>query len=242
MLVTMEVSHGKRISPQVWELSPLDLSIYQYEQRCKNYYYKKKPPFGETEKQRDLRLGELKEAKAYLDLEKRRIIAMTSVEAQLDAYRNEFRNEQDEEKRLALYEGEKHHPTEVLENNLRLVGRAQPSERFTAHHLVEGKGKLPITADVRLTLFLNDIRINDPDNGVWMPRTDEDRGHWAMPKAVPHSRIHTHNYERWIHGQIEHLQSELEIRGKLQILRAHLKNGTQPPQVTQKPDKAWTGK
>ena len=238
----MEVSHGKRISPQVWELSPLDLSIYQYEQRCKNYYYKKKPPFGETEKQRELRLSELKEAKAYLDLEKRRIIAMTSVEAQLDAYRNEFRNEQDEEKRLALYEGEKHHPTEVLENNLRLVGRAQPSERFTAHHLVEGKGKLPITADVRLTLFLNDIRINDPDNGVWMPQTDEDRGHWAMPKAVPHSRIHTHNYERWIHGQIEHLQSEQEIRGKLQILRTHLKNGTQPPQVTQKPDKAWTGK
>jgi hypothetical protein len=61
----MEVSHGKRISPQVWELSPLDLSIYQYEQRCKNYYYKKKPSFGATKKQRDLRLGELKEAKAY---------------------------------------------------------------------------------------------------------------------------------------------------------------------------------
>jgi|TARA_Y100001934_G_scaffold283626_1_gene404938 hypothetical protein len=238
----MEVSHGKRVSPHVWELSPLDLSIYQYEQRCKNYYYKKKPPSGETPEQKVLRLAQLKQDRMFLDLEKRRILSMTSVEAQLAAYRDEYRSEEDEEKRLSLYEQEKHHPTEVLENNLRLVGRAKPGERFTAHHLVEGKGKLPITADVRLTLFLNNVRINDPDNGVWMPRTEADRGHWAMPKAVPHSRIHTHNYERWIHGQIEHLQSELEIRGKLQILRAHLKNGTQPPQVTQKPDKAWSGR
>ena len=238
----MEVSHGKRISPQVWELSPLDLSIYQYEQRCKNYYYKKKPPSGETPEQRQARLTELKQAKAYLDLEKRRILSMTSVEAQLAAYRDEYRGEQDEEKRLSLYEQEKHHPTEVLEKNLRRVGRAQPSPRFTAHHIVEGKGKLPITADVRLTLFLNDIRINDPDNGVWMPKDDNDAGHWAMPKATPHSRIHTHNYERWVHGQIEHLQSEREIRAKLQILRTHLKNGTQPPEVTQKPDKTWNGR
>ncbi|MGH1373164.1 MAG: hypothetical protein ACRBBW_14075 [Cellvibrionaceae bacterium] len=44
----MEVSHGKRLSPQVWELSALDFSIYQYEQRCKNYHYKKKRVAGET--------------------------------------------------------------------------------------------------------------------------------------------------------------------------------------------------
>ncbi len=167
---------------------------------------------------------------------------MASVEAQLDKYRNEYKAEADEEKRLELYESEKHHPTQVLENNLRAAGRAKPSARYTAHHLVEGKGRLPVTADVRFTLFLNDIRINDPDNGVWMPRGDADRGHWAMPKAVPHSQIHTHNYERWIHGQIEHLQSEQEIRGKLQILRAQLKNGTQPAKVTEKSDKTWVGK
>jgi A nuclease family of the HNH/ENDO VII superfamily with conserved AHH len=237
----MEVSHGKRLSPQVWELSPLDLSIYQYEQKCKNYHYRKKKVPGETEDQRKTRLSELKEARAYLDLEKKRILCLASVESQLDKYRNEFKSESDEEKRLELYESEKHHPTAVLEENLKKVGRAQPSQRFTAHHLVEGKGKLPVTADVRLTLFLNDIRINDPDNGVWMPRDKNDRGHWAMPKATPHSQIHTHNYERWVHGQIEHLQSEKEIRGKLQILRAHLKHGTQPDKVTAKSDKSWNG-
>ncbi len=39
--------------------------------------------------------------------------------------------------------------------------------------------------------------------------TEDDRGHWAMPNAVPHSRIHTHNYERWVHGQLQYLKSEV---------------------------------
>ncbi|WP_444958629.1 AHH domain-containing protein [Microbulbifer sp. ZKSA002] len=108
--------------------------------------------------------------------------------------------------------------------------------------MVEGKGKLPTTKQARLLLFRNDIRINDPDNGVWMPRDESDRGHWSMPSAVPHSRIHTHNYERWIYGQIQHLKTEAEIRTKLSILRAHLMNGTQPEQVLKKPNEQWDGR
>ncbi len=237
----MEVSHGKRLSPQVWELSPLDLSIYQYEQKCKNYHYRKKKVPGETEEQREKRLCDLKEAKAYLDLEKGRIVAMVSVEAQLQAYRDEFKDLKRKERR-AEYKKEDHHPTKVLEGNLRLAGRAQPSPRFTAHHLVEGKGKLAVTKTARLLLFRHDIRINDPDNGVWMPRSEEDRGHWAMPKATPHSQIHTHNYERWVYGQVQYLKSEKEIRHKLGILRAQLKHGVQPAKVTAKSDKAWNGR
>ncbi|WP_193164108.1 AHH domain-containing protein [Microbulbifer hainanensis] len=228
----MEYDHGQRITPHVWELSPLDLSIQQYDNRCKNYHYKKRKAAGETEEQRNKRLADLKEAKALLDLERRRIMCMTSVQAQLQAYRDEHKCIEDEFERVDAYASEKHHPTGVLEDNLRLAGRAQPSNRYTAHHVVEGKGKLPITADARLLLFMNDIRINDPDNGVWMPRDENDRGHWAMPKATPHSRIHTHEYERWVHGEIINLNSEQEIRGKLTIIRAHLKNGTQPERVT----------
>jgi A nuclease family of the HNH/ENDO VII superfamily with conserved AHH len=237
----MEVSHGKRLSPQVWELSPLDLSIYQYEQKCKNYHYRKKKVPGETEEQREKRLCELKEAKAYLDLEKGRIVSMISVESQLQKYRDEHKTLKLRDK-IGAYKAEDHHPTKVLEDNLRLAGRAQPSPRFTAHHLVEGLGKLALTKLARLKLFTSDIRINDPDNGAWMPRSEEDRGHWAMPHATPHSRIHTHNYERWIWNSIEFLKFETEIRDKLAILRAHLKNGTQPPKVTAKSDEQWKGR
>ncbi|WP_370978596.1 AHH domain-containing protein [Agaribacterium sp. ZY112] len=238
----MEYDHGKRVTPEVWELSPLDLSIEQYENRCKNYHYKKRRVSGETPEERDHRLGEMKKAKALLDLERGRIMSLLSVEGQLKQYRDEYKSIEDDFDRIEAYDAEDHHPTKVLENNLRLAGRAQPSPRFTAHHIVEGQGKLEITKDARLLLATHDIRINDPDNGVWMPRTDDDRGHWSMPNATPHSRIHTHNYERWVHGQIINLHSENEIRDKLTLIRVHLKNGTQPEKVTAKPDKEWNGR
>lgn len=227
--------------PAHWELSPLDLSIQEYEKRCKDYYYRKVKKHDETEAQREERLAELSEAKTLLTHEKQRLMTMISVEAQLQQYRDEFKSLKGSEKRRS-YANEDHHPTAILAENLRKVGRAQPSPRFSAHHLVEGKGKLAITRQARVLLATYDIRINDPDNGVWMPMTEQDRGHWAMPKATPHSQIHTHNYERWIWGQIQYLESEEEIRAKLSILRAHLKNGTQPEQVTMKSDKSWDGR
>lgn len=237
----MQYDHGCRVTAEVWELSPLDLSIQQYETRCKNYHYRKLKVPNETAEQRTARLTGLKAARQYLDLERNRLMSMISVESQLDIYRNEFKHLSRKDRRNE-YKAEEHHPTAVLETNLQLAGRARPAPKFTAHHLIEGKGKLAITKSARLLLFRNDIRINDPDNGVWMPRTEEERGHWSMPNATPHSRIHTHNYERWIYGQIQYLRGEAEIRQKLSILRGHLKCGTQPTMVTAKSDESWDGR
>lgn len=237
----IDYDHGIRISAEVWELSPLDLSIQQYETRCRDYHYRKIKKPNETQEARTDRLNKLKENKAYLDLEKNRIMSMIFLDGPLELYRSEHKQLAKKAKRQK-YKEEEHHPTAVLEGNLRLAGRAKPSPRFTAHHLVEGQGKLPVTKQARLLLARYDIRINDPDNGVWMPISECDRGHWAMPKATPHSQIHTHNYERWVFGQVQLLQSEKEIRQKLSILRAHLKNGTQPDKVTTKSDKRWDGR
>ncbi len=44
-----------------------------------------------------------------------------------------------------------------------------------------------------------------------------------MPKAAPHSQIRTHNYERWIYGQIQCLKSEVQNKRKV----GHT---TQPPE------------
>ena len=148
-----------------------------------------------------------------------------------------------ERDRIQKYKEEDHHPTDQLETNLRLAGRAQPSPRFTAHHVVEGVGKLDeITRKARMKLFTANIRINDPDNGVWMPRDSGDEGHWSMPKCIVHSKIHTHNYERWIWGQLQPLEFENEIRAKLGVIRGLIKTGTMPSKVTEKPDESWSGR
>lgn len=236
-----EYSHGKRVSLETWEMSPLELSIYQYEQRCKNYYYKTRKKPNETDEERSARLDELAIAKQHLKVELKKILAMAQVQEGLRKYRTEF-DHYDDDQRDEAFETEGHHPTDVLEDNLRMAGRAQPSPRYTAHHIVQGKGKLPITALARAIMFENNVRINDSDNGVWMPMTEEDRGHWAMPKTVPHSRIHTHNYERWVYGVLEGALSEVEVRAKLLHVRLMLKHGTQPEKVLKKPDAKWNGR
>ncbi|MCO1336508.1 AHH domain-containing protein [Microbulbifer sp. OS29] len=246
----MEYDHGKRITPHVWELSPLDSSIHQYEKRCKEHHSENRVVPGETKEQRTQRLAKYDDAKEHLKGERARIMSMVSVQEQLreqnkknqlQQYRDEFKGITGGREKLKAYKDEDHHPTNKLEDNLRLAGRAKPSSRYTAHHIVLGKGNLPITTEVRLTLFLHDIRINDPDNGVWMPRSSRDSGHWAMPDAYPHSRLHTHNYERWVHGQVNNLNSESEIRAKLTIVRTHLKNGTEPDKVKESSDPTWNG-
>lgn len=227
----MEYDHGRRVTPEVWELSPLDLSIYEYERKCKDFYCRKAKPENETEAQRKSRLGELKTAKSQLDREFSRLMALVSVEEQLENYRNEFSDLKTPQKLRAM-DKEAHHPTDTLETNLRLAGRAQPSPRYSAHHIVEGKGKLADTKRVRLHLAKYNIRINDPDNGVWMPMTDDDRGHWAMPKCPPHSRIHTKKYEEWVRDEVIGQPSEQHIRNKLIFIRNELKYGRQPLSVT----------
>lgn len=88
----VDYAHGQRITPEVWELSALDLSIQQYENRCKNYFYKNKKVPGESDTQRTDRLNELKGVKGYLDLERNRIMSMISVEGQLQAYRDKYKH------------------------------------------------------------------------------------------------------------------------------------------------------
>lgn len=86
-------------------------------------------------------------------------------------------------------------------------------------------------------MHFSGIRINDPDNGVWLPRTKADKGHWAMPHAPAHSEIHTHNYEAWVFRMTQNIRNGEEFRGKLTTLRALLKDGRQDSSVTQPPIK-----
>ncbi|WP_423838739.1 AHH domain-containing protein [Thalassolituus oleivorans] len=70
---------------------------------------------------------------------------------------------------------EKHHPTQVLGRFMRAAGRPKPRPNFCAHHLVQGKGQTRFAYRARIHMHFNDIRINDPDNGAWMPRNKRDK-------------------------------------------------------------------
>ncbi|WP_379784420.1 AHH domain-containing protein, partial [Halorubrum tibetense] len=169
----------------------------------------------------------------HLRLERLKTFTQIQVQCRLDEYRRaasgategEWDDMQKAQKELA---NEKHHPTDRLANFMRSEGRPQPSPRFTAHHLVQGKGKTQLAAESRVDLHFHGIGINDPDNGVWMPMHKADKGHWAYKNAAAHSEIHTHNYEKWVHTHTQNLDSAQMMRDNLLILRTHLKNGTQP--------------
>ena len=113
--------------------------------------------------------------------------------------------------------------------------RKKPSRSFTAHHLVQGVGKTQFAADSRIDLHYHGIRINDPDNGAWLPKCKEEKGHPAMPNACAHAEIHTYNYEHWVHGLTHNTMSEQAFRDRLRSISAQLRDGAQPDYVTQAP-------
>jgi len=235
--VAIEYHQGQRITPYLHEMTPLEAAIRGYEQQAKNYYQSKKSPVPASPEERLKKEQELASTLQHLNNERIRLSSLAQVEAGLELYRAAGREQADQDPFEML--NEKHHPTKVLAKHMRADGRPQPSERHSPHHLVQGKGRHPRTADVRLRLHLYGIRINDPDNGAWMPRTKADKGHWSMPYSPAHSEIHTFNYETWANFLLLHLDSEQTIRSALVRIRSLLRDGKQPEQVTQQKDPNW---
>ncbi|AWF82575.1 hypothetical protein BTJ40_18155 [Microbulbifer sp. A4B17] len=94
----------------------------------------------------------------------------------------------------------------------------------------------------RLNLHAHGVGINDPVNGVWLPRKYEYKGHWATPKAPAHKEIHRYNYETWIVAKFS--QSglpELVLRNRLREVKTRLKHGGYPQQITKAKDCEWDG-
>lgn len=170
-----------------------------------------------------------------------------SFQVGLDAYKDELRikkgdNRESIKAKQGAMHSERHHKTDILEEKLRADGRPKPSPKHTAHHIVPGRGKTPSSYQARVQLHLHGLRINDPDNGVWMIRNKEHAGHWSTPNAKTHGEIHTHNYEAWVFTNIRGAANESIMRNLLTRLRGMLESGTQPKHVTMPPDNNWNGK
>ncbi len=117
------------------------------------------------------------------------------------------------------------HSSSLLGKFLRINGIARPGAKWEAHHLISGKHTEATAARLVLAEDDNKIRIDDPDNGAWMPKTKADARPTLYPNAIGHNRIHRQLYYHWIGNTISMMDSDLQIRAFLNTVRTQLLHG-----------------
>lgn len=119
-------------------------------------------------------------------------------------------------------ENETHCPKR-LSDHMRLTGKARPV-KMSAHAIVSGRHKKAKIAREILADF--GIRIDDPDNGVFLPTKTAYTPHDDMPDAHPHSRVHTERYYINITNRLSQVTSERQARAVLRRIAQELQSGT----------------
>lgn len=238
----MEFQNGKRTFYRFDEMSPLDRAIANYERKARAYFEQADKLENAPPDLREKRKQELTAIKKHLENERRLMMAIADVQAGLDAYRSYGREAtegsgQSRSAAMAIRQNlleEDHHPTGILELFMRAVPNPKPSGQHTAHHIAPGKGKTKYAYRARVRLHTAGVRINDPDNGVWLPRKSSYTPHWSMPEALGHLQYHTNGYERWISDKLETKFGETFVRLELRIISKLLQENKLPPEARKK--------
>ena len=76
------------------------------------------------------------------------------------------------------------HSSKRLGDFLRADGHPRPAARWEAHHIISGSSPLAMSARGVLADDEIQIRIDDPDNGCWMPKTKADARPTIYPNAI----------------------------------------------------------
>lgn len=125
------------------------------------------------------------------------------------------------------------HESAQLGEFLAAAGDAKPHPLCHAHAIVSGAHK--DAAELRAMLAWQKLRIDDPDNGCWLPRNTAARAQMPprLRHAVPHSRIHRYNYYFWLNSLVNPAttDSQKKLRETLAMVGLRLQAGTQPPFV-----------
>ncbi|MCX2834475.1 AHH domain-containing protein [Microbulbifer thermotolerans] len=220
--------------------NPLELAIYEFEKKAREYHQSlaQKAPKDETPEQTAARRAALQRDLDHLKSERTRIVHMTQIQRQLEEYRERCRNSSPEE--LAR---EPHHPTDDLVINMAAAGEPKPSPYHDAHHIIPGKGRWrqDEIAQARTNLHLAGIGIQDPQNGVYLPRDKAHKGHWSAPKAPAHKEIHRYNYETWIFAKFSEPLPTIAFEAALLMVKTQLKTGEHPKEILKPKDPAWNG-
>jgi len=156
------------------------------------------------------------------DSDLNRVTVAAQIQAGIDRYRAQASTLSNQ----SLFEEE--HNSSRLGMHLVESGHPRPS-KCHAHAVVAGKHQYA----ARLRLFMSrlKIRIDDSDNGCWLPENIAATPHPAFPKALPHSRVHRFNYYFWIHSWLIAFSNERDFRNGLQLIARRLQYGGVPPYV-----------
>jgi len=240
--MSQEFLHGTSANARYDELSPLDRAIETYNGKAKKYFSDLNKAENSPKDVRDARKKELESIKKHLENERRLMETIVDVQARLEIYREAGRNSVRQtgesrtagaDKRNALL-AEEHHPTKVLEEFMRAVPMPKPSSNHTAHHIVPGKGRTTHSARARSRIHLFGVRINDPDNGVWLPSASKFTPNWSMPDALGHKQYHTEGYEKWVSMRLRNQSSEIFIRQELRLIALILEQNKLPQEARAK--------
>ncbi len=156
------------------------------------------------------------------DINKVKVAASVQAGLKLQQYRKDVDNMDP----LALRKED--HSSPRLGFHLEEKFGARPN-RVHAHAIVAGKH--PLAATARLRMSKMGIRIDDGDNGCWLPENSAATPHPAMPHAPPHSRIHRYNYYFWLSSKLDGIREGDLFRTNLKIIAQQLYTGKMPDYV-----------
>lgn len=124
---------------------------------------------------------------------------------------------------------EENHDSTRLGDHMRAEGVAKPNPYWHAHAIVAG-------GDTRAWLLRSmlaecEMGIDDAYNGCWLPARTKNTGKQPYPKAVPHSRIHRHNYYAWLNIRFAGIRTKEALISRLRQTRSDLLHAPFPPEV-----------
>lgn len=160
---------------------------------------------------------------SFIRHERGRLGVVAAIQAGLAKYREDsLRKDVDE------LEDEKHSSVR-LGDHMRAEGFGRPSPYWHAHAIVAGGDTR--AWQMRAILAECKIGIDDSYNGCWLPSRSTYVGQQPYPKAVPHSRIHRHNYFSWLNMRFAGVFTEEAARHRLLMTRRNLLHATFPTEV-----------
>ncbi|MBH0001128.1 AHH domain-containing protein [Pseudoalteromonas sp. NSLLW24] len=215
--------------------SPLEMAIYNYELKAKEFHNKRIAQKGPTSE-------ELKNKMArdfnHLQKEKERIRAHARLQTDLKEYR-----ELSASSTVTQLKQEKHHPTQKLARHLAAIGEPKPTKLHEAHHIICGTGQYQSAnmLQTRLNLHLHGVGINDPINGVWLINFEKNKEqNWDSPASPPHRKLHRYNYETWINTNFGNAATPKALfLNRLRTVKVKIKTGTVPAGLLEPKNENW---
>lgn len=217
----LEYRNGVRITKFAHERDAYEAALAEHERNARAFYSTESQSAVEVDRKKALA-----DALAFLVKERAKLSTISSIQEQLREYRAQgmlaHKDNSDMWSRadaLDVMSAEDHHPTDMLEQNMRAEGIPKPSARHTAHHICPGLGKLPDTTRMaRDHLHIHGIRINDPANGVYLITRDSDTPHWDISNSRGHRKYHTHGYEELLWKRLAPRHTMDQIKTELQVI------------------------